>query len=75
MFASPKHIHLVSKEPKEQGTSIKVFWCFLGVIQTWNQEGRQYLRRFAADEVGVAAVDVAQLPSSSHHHRHDAPLR
>ena len=44
-----------------------------GVIQTWNQEGRQYLRQFATDEVNVKA-ELAQL-SPSHQHRHDAPLR
>ena len=43
------------------------------MIQTWNQEGRQYLRQFATDEVNVKA-ELAQL-SPSHQHRHDAPLR
>jgi len=44
---------------------------YKGVIQTWNVEGQQYLRRFGTDEVSVAA-EVSEVSLSS---RHDAPLR
>ncbi|XP_057378411.1 inositol hexakisphosphate kinase 1-like [Daphnia carinata] len=42
-----------------------------GVIQTWHQEGRQYWKRFAMDEISVTA-DHSEISSNT---RHDAPLR
>jgi hypothetical protein len=44
-----------------------------GVIQTWYQEGLQYWRRFAMDEISVTA-EHSEI-SSHHNSRHDAPLR
>jgi hypothetical protein len=65
------YFHLIFKKSVEEKT--KIVFLKIGVIQTWNQEGRQYLRQFATDEVNVKA-ELAQL-SPSHQHRHDAPLR
>ncbi|XP_045036287.1 uncharacterized protein LOC116932570 isoform X1 [Daphnia magna] len=44
-----------------------------GVIQTWHQEGRQYWKRFAMDEISVTAEhsEISSHPNT----RHDAPLR
>jgi hypothetical protein len=49
------------------------FWTLKGVIQTWHQEGRQYWRRFAMDEISVTA-EHSEI-SSHQNSRHDAPLR
>lgn len=46
---------------------------YSGVIQRWNEEGHQYLRRYGTDEVNVQA-EIAQCPSQNNS-RHDAPLR